>query len=205
MLATPRRCEILPQPIRNKVWACLATRFKVEKKVIQSIVKLDQPITQYGRVCGLDGGDRMIGRHFVRETEDSRDASFVRVESSLPFIFHLFKQSLLQYTQLVDRHARHMRRTPDFEEQDFFGQLGRILILELPSARKLHLAEPTTIIVAVIREVKAKLKDGIYYYKEFGADEVVDLETIQCVVGRIQDRGQWALIDRSNSVAINVG
>jgi hypothetical protein len=83
MLATPRRCEILPLPIRNKVWASLATRFKVQKKVVQSIVKLDQPIHQYGRVCGLDGGDRMIGCHFVKEAEDSRDASFVRVKSSL--------------------------------------------------------------------------------------------------------------------------
>jgi hypothetical protein len=119
--------------------------------------------------------------------------------------FHICsEQSLLQYTQFVDRHARHMRKTPDFEEQNFFGQLGRILLLELPSAPKLHLAEPTTVIVAVIREVKAKLRDGIYYYKELGLDEVVDLETIQCVVGRIQDRGKWALIDRSDSMAINV-
>ena len=38
--------------------------------------------------------------------------------------------------------------------------------------------------------------DGIYYYEEFSVDEVVDLETIQCVVGRIKDRGKWALIDR---------
>lgn len=118
-----------------------------------------------------------------------------------PFIFAKSEQSFLQYTQFVDRHAHRMRRTPEFEEQDFFGQLGRILILEIPSAPKLHLAEPTTIIVAVIREVKAKLTDGIYYYKEFGLDEVVDLETVQCVVGRIQDRGRWALIDRSNSTA----
>ena len=123
-----------------------------------------------------------------------------------PFLlsYSLSEQSLLQYTQLVDRHARCMRKTPDFEEQNFFGQLGHILVLELPSAQKLHLAKPTMVIVAVIREVKAKLKDGIYYYKEFGLDEVVDLEMIQCVVGRIQDRGEWALIDRSDSVAINV-
>jgi hypothetical protein len=85
VLATPRRCEILPPPIRKKVWACLATRFNVQKKDVQLIVKLDQPVTQFGRVCGLEGGDRMIGRHFVKETEDSRDASFVRVEYSLSF------------------------------------------------------------------------------------------------------------------------
>jgi hypothetical protein len=204
MLATPRRCEILPPPIRNKVWACLATRFNVQKKDVQSIFKLDQPITQYGRVCGLDGGDRMIGRHFVKKSEDSRDASFVRVEYSLSFHISYAEHSLLQYTQFVDRHVRHMRKSPDFEQQDFFGQLGRILVLELPSAPKLHLAEPTTVIVAVIREVKAKLMDGIYYYEKYGLDEVVDLETIQCVVGRIKERGKWALIDRSDSVVNNV-
>ena len=110
---------------------------------------------------------------------------------------------LLQYTQFVDRNAHHLKKAPDFEEQNFFGQLSHILVLELPTAQKLHLTEPTTVIVAVIREVKAKLMDGIYYYKEFGADEVVDLETVQCVVGRIKDRGKWALIDWSNSVANN--
>jgi len=77
MLAAPRQCEVLPLPIQNKVWACLATRFNIQKKVVQSTIKLDQPVTQYGRVCHLEGGDLMIGRHFVKETEDSRDASFV--------------------------------------------------------------------------------------------------------------------------------
>jgi hypothetical protein len=80
MLASPRRCETLPPAIRNKVFACLATRFDVQKRVIQSVIKLDQPIVQYGRVSRLEGGDLMIGHHFVNQTaEDSRDASFVRV------------------------------------------------------------------------------------------------------------------------------
>lgn len=88
MLASPRRCEILPPAIRNKVLACLATRFDVQKSVIRSVIKLDRPIVQYGRVSRLEGGDHMIGRHFVKQTaEDSRDALFVRV--SLAF-FHIF-------------------------------------------------------------------------------------------------------------------
>ena len=119
------------------------------------------------------------------------------------FIFAKSEKSLLQYTQFVDRHAHNMRRTPEFKEKIFFGQLGRIVILKLPSAPKLNLAEPTTVIIAVTQEVKAKLTDGLYYFKEFGLDKVVDLETIQCVVGRIQDRGKWALIDRSDSMANN--
>jgi hypothetical protein len=80
MLAAPRRCETLLPAIRNKIFACLATRLDVQKSVIQSVIKLDQPIVQYGRVSRLEGGDLMVGRDFVKQTaEDSRDASFVRV------------------------------------------------------------------------------------------------------------------------------
>ena len=88
MLATPRRCEILPPALQKKVLACLATRFDVQKSVVQSVIKLDQPIVQYGRVSRLEGGDLMIGHHFVKQTaEDSRDASFVRV--SLAFFLYV--------------------------------------------------------------------------------------------------------------------
>lgn len=83
MLSAPRRHEILSSHIRNKVLACLATRFNVRKNVVQSVIKLDQPISQYGRVTRLEGGDLMIGRDLVPQTDGSRDASFVRVESYL--------------------------------------------------------------------------------------------------------------------------
>jgi len=62
----------------------------------------------------------------------------------------------------------------------------------------LNLDEPTTVILALIREVKATLREDIYYYKDFGVEEVVDMKTVQCVVGRVKDRGEWAIVDRSN-------
>jgi hypothetical protein len=74
--------------------------------------------------------------------------------------------------------------------------------LELPSAQRLNLDEPTTVIVALIQEVRATLRNGIYYYKNVGVDEVVDLNSLQCVVGRIRDRDEWAIIDRSDNVDI---
>jgi hypothetical protein len=61
-----------------------------------------------------------------------------------------------------------------------------------------------TIILALIQEVKATLRNGIHYYKEFGVNEVVDLNTVQCVVGRVRDRDEWAIIDRSDDVKILV-
>ena len=108
----------------------------------------------------------------------------------------------IQYTQLVDRYACQKRRTPEFELQNFFGQLQHILVLELPSTPQLNLATPTTIILALIKNVKATLMDNVYYYKELGANEVVDLTTVQCIVGRIWDRDEWAIVDWSNDVAI---
>ena len=203
MLSAPRRHEILPSSIRNKVLACLTTRFNVKKDVIQSVIKLDRPITQYGRVTRLEGGDLMIGRDLVQETEGSCDASFVRVSLAFSYM-QLPEPYFIQYTQLVDRYARQKRRTPEFELQIFFGQLQRILVLELPSAPRLNLATPTTIILALIKNVKATLTDNVYYYKDFGVNEVVDLTTVECVVGRIWDRDEWCIVDRSDNVAIQV-
>ena len=125
-------------------------------------------------------------------------------ELSLSFFFSYSQLIFIQYTQLVDRYARQKRRIPEFEVQNFFGQLQRILVLELPSTPRLHIAMPTMIILALIKNVKATLRDNIYYYKELGVDEVVDLTTVQCVVGRIWDREEWAIIDRSDNVAIQV-
>jgi hypothetical protein len=142
----------------------------------------------------------MIGRDFVKQAEDSRDASFVRVSLACFRICNFL--SILQYTQFVDRHARNHRKTPDFELQNFFGQLRRSLLLELPSAPRLNLDEPTTVILALIREVKATLRDGIYYYKEFGVEEVVDMKTVQCAIGRVQDRAEWAVVDRSDIMVL---
>jgi len=113
-----------------------------------------------------------------------------------------FWSSFLQYALYVDWHTHCRRKAPKFQEKDFFGQLHRILVLELLQAPPLALAEWTTVILALVHEVKATCRDSIYYYTEFGPEEVVDLKTIRCVVGRIQDRGEWAIIDRSDGMAL---
>jgi hypothetical protein len=58
--------------------------------------------------------------------------------------------------------------------------------------------------LALVQEVKTTSKDGIYSYKEFGVEEVVDLDTVQYVIGRVKDRGEWAIVDRSDNVDIQV-
>ena len=190
--------------MQNKVLACLATHFNVKKNVVQSVVKLDRPITQYGKVTCLEGGDFMIACDLAQETEDSWNTSFIQVEICLFFVYAVSYHSFLQYIQLVDRYAHQKRRKPEFELKNFFSQLKCILVLELPSSAKLNLAAPTMIILALIQGIKATLTNGIYYYKIPGIDEIVDLTTVQCVVGRIQDKGGWAIIDQSDEMAIQV-
>lgn len=41
----------------------------------------------------------------------------------------------------------------------------------------------------------------IHYYKNLGRREIVDADTIACVVGRVRDRDQWAIIDRSGALS----
>ena len=48
------------------------------------------------------------------------------------------------------------------------------------------------------------LRDAIYSYKEFGAEEVVDMKTVQCVVGRVKNVGEWSIVDRSDNVVAQV-
>jgi len=104
----------------------------------------------------------------------------------------------------VDQYAHQWRRIPKFIPTLFFGQLKRLLVLELPAAPQLQLANLTTTILAVIQSVIPTLENNIYYYKELGVIEVVDLTTVECVVGRIWDQGRWAIVDRSNNIRIQV-
>lgn len=41
----------------------------------------------------------------------------------------------------------------------------------------------------------------IQYYEGEGRLEIIDASTIQCLVGRVHDRGRWAIIDRSGALA----
>lgn len=87
----------------------------------------------------------------------------------------------------------------------FYGQLLRIFQADIPASPELDTPEAQTIIFVTIRECNVTAVDkhlGIPYYKEMGALEVVDLQNVQCGVGRVRDaRGVWGIIDRSGPLA----
>jgi hypothetical protein len=82
----------------------------------------------------------------------------------------------------------------------------RFIVVNIPLSID-HGIEAQSLIYAVIDEVK--VLDQAYggtklygrFYQATGPIVFVDLDQVQCVIGRIFDRGKWAIVDRSTSVA----
>jgi hypothetical protein len=103
---------------------------------------------------------------------------------------------------LVDRFAHQRRRISQFELRNFYGQLLRILIINVPESQNGQI-QSQTLAYALIKSVRLinPSADRIKYYEDFGPMEFVDLNQVKCAIGRIKDRGRWAIIDRSTSSA----
>ncbi|KAI0052234.1 hypothetical protein FA95DRAFT_1669516, partial [Auriscalpium vulgare] len=184
ILLFPKAVGPVEQGTRKVLASALATRYSISVAAAKKY--LPNELEQWGKVRRLEGGDMMHARGLV--SDGGRDASYVR------------------YSVLVDRNERRRRAPEDLVPADFFGQLRHIFVITIPAARELHTLNAEVISLAVIRQVKAKVRtDGgtpsIPMYTQIGPLDVVDLKTVQCVVGRVQDRQEWALIDRSGSLA----
>jgi len=81
----------------------------------------------------------------------------------------------------------------DLEKDTFYGQLRRILVVEVPQAKPM--------LLAIVQSIKLDKRAGdgtITFFKEpLGPLYAVDLNTVEGVVGRIWDRERWAIVDRA--------
>ena len=105
----------------------------------------------------------------------------------------------------MDKYANQRRKKPTYELKTFYGQILYIVLIRMPATEDLHIDGLENVILASIRNcpierVNAEL-DLHYYRNEKGYTEVVDITAIQCLVGRVFDRGWWTIIDRSGKLA----
>lgn len=145
----------------------------------------------------------------VTHAEDGRDATYVRVSPKLSHCqlcsphTHVLSH---KYELAVDRNARYRNRPTDFVLKTFWGQLRQILVVDInpiPSATPPEM-DAQTLLLAVIHTCTIENSHNaldIHYYKNHGRKEVVDLDTIQCCVGQVKDRGRFAIVDRSGPLA----
>jgi hypothetical protein len=110
---------------------------------------------------------------------------------------------------MVDIYARQRNRRPEYVKRAFFGQLLRIFVLDLRPMPQLGINTTSTVIYAVVQAVKAQpvqlTPESIgYHYHQTGVVELVDLNTVKCVVGRVWDRNKWFIVDRSSISSLQV-
>ena len=114
-----------------------------------------------------------------------------------------------QFETFVDIHKSKRRRKPEFELQTFYGRLEYIFVLRLDTPQAMtafNLDAPTTIVLAAIRTcaiTSSNHRLDIHYYSQYGSLSVVDIQCIQCLVGRVPDSagGGWGIVDRSGTLA----
>jgi hypothetical protein len=86
------------------------------------------------------------------------------------------------------------------EPQVLFGQLQNIFVISLGPSPALKLIKKTTLILAAIRscaDPQVRAESSTYHYLREGAMEVVDMNCVQCLVGRLKDGNGWAIVDRN--------
>ncbi|KAL4244402.1 hypothetical protein ABKN59_010137 [Abortiporus biennis] len=184
-LLQPRRASVIfSQALLTKVTGHLCTRFNTTPAKVREVLPKDYE--EWGKVQIFEDGDLVHSLGLQRRGEDSRDASFVR------------------YEMLVDRNAHSRRRAVELVPKTFYGQLERILAVRLRHQPEAPQSSPQTILLAAIRTCRVNKRHkelDIHYYEDLGPLEIVDLNSIQCLVGRICDRKQWAIIDRSGALS----
>lgn len=84
-----------------------------------------------------------------------------------------------------------------------YGLLQAILECVFPPEPRWKALGGTTLLLALIVPCKTKgdASTAVICYKHTLAEVVVDIRTIQAVVGRVQSRKNWGIIDRHNGLA----
>jgi hypothetical protein len=103
-----------------------------------------------------------------------------------------------KYEAEVDFYERQANRVPLMIKRTFFAELHRIVRLEIPANKALHLNVDEEVFLALVRTCKAEQDEHSHWkYSSIGGFEFIDLATIRCTVGRVYDRDAWYIVDRS--------
>ncbi|KAF8828176.1 hypothetical protein HHX47_DHR4000610 [Lentinula edodes] len=182
ILLPPRRpASTVTQFWTDKICVALATRYNTSIQTIRKYLSTDN-IERWGKVRRLNGGDSMNASSLVPIAEDRRDATFIR------------------YELLVDRNARSRKKRSEFTLQAFYGQLQHIFVVTLKSTLVLGIDIDTTLILARIQraEMKNFYSTGLFSSTKMGLSEVMDMTSVQCLIGRIKAGTHgWVVLDRT--------
>ncbi|RXW13195.1 hypothetical protein EST38_g12658 [Candolleomyces aberdarensis] len=197
ILVSPKHSDPpIPSALFTKLAAALITRLSPLAATADELIPISvakdvlrqSEIESWGRLCRLEGGDTMLASEIVpQEAEDRRNASFVR------------------YKLYVDGNQRLFNARPRYTGKTFFGELKFIFLLKIPPTPELNITSLTFVAFAVIDEcdnptLHPSGLDIHVYSNQHGLD-VVDITTVQSLVGRAHWNNRWAIFDCSGDLA----
>ncbi|TFK19795.1 hypothetical protein FA15DRAFT_682829 [Coprinopsis marcescibilis] len=175
----------------TKLISALSTRYSkkakgIPMKTMRSLCSMKN-VVSWGWLRRLGCGDLMHAADTTTSTApDRRDATFIC------------------YQALADRNIQLRDKRSEFDLKMYFGQLKGIYMVQVPPSKDLGLKTLDTVVfaeVAMCKDVTAHSSLNIHYYRKLGGTEIVDIMTIQCLVGQILWKGRWAIINRSGTLA----
>ncbi|KAH9857262.1 hypothetical protein C2E23DRAFT_721145 [Lenzites betulinus] len=190
VLMPPHRYLAPEKGLLDKVIGSLVTRFECSVQAVRSV--LPRELDQWGKVRILNDGDTIHTASLTMRHADKRDQTHVR------------------YEVFVDKHQRRRKRQPVYELQTFYGRLEYIFALRFETVEALTalgLDRPTSVILAAIKPcvvTHSHPRLDIHYSSQYGALSLIDIQCIQCVIGRVQSpekKGLWGIVDRSGALS----
>jgi hypothetical protein len=115
--------------------------------------------------------------------------------------------AFFQYELQVDIHETRRRHAPEYEAQTFYGQLQHVYSIRVNPSNCLGIRRAETVVLAVILKCPVESDDpnglDIHYHSQASGMDAVDMDTVQCMVGRVWSKvmKQWAVIDCSSRLA----
>lgn len=202
-LLAPRKFLRMKDPgladLRRRIAVFLATQLDLPVRVLEN--ELPPVIEQWARVQMHDGD--LIRTHcgYSRPRRDARDATYVQVCHDItnkpPT---LSPHNCLKYELLVDIFRHRPQAKPTFQRRTFFGRLERVLVCKLPHAAHLKSGQDIYILADILPCKTTMDRYGFFEYQTFAAREVVNLDALRAVVGRIRDRGKWVIVRRKGGI-----
>ena len=85
-----------------------------------------------------------------------------------------------------------------------YGQLERILVCSLGDERIWGDSRNSMLLLALVRPVKSDGEDAALttvIFSQYLAPVITDLRNVKAVVGRVETRRRWGIVDRSMGIA----
>jgi hypothetical protein len=144
-----------------------------------------------------DAGDLMCASSHC-SGRDSRDSSYIRACFSSGYSL-ASSLTTIQYQVLGINE----------ETVTHYGKLEHVITITLPQGHEnLQSSEPVNSIVALVHRCILKEDDpqlaslDIHFFsKERQSFDIIDITSVQCLVGRVKRGTSWAIIDRSGKLA----